>query len=918
VSCPSETSLQAFVDGELSPAEIADLSGHLDACDECRTLVGVVQPVPLDDDSTVDKVGRYVLRRVLGKGGMGVVYEAVDPELQRVVALKVLRSDLGVRQKRLLDEAQAMAMLSHPNVVTIYDVGRAGERVFIVMELVQGASLRQWLAREPRSVPELLDAFEQAAQGLAAAHDAGLVHRDFKPENVFVAKDGRVLVGDFGLAVALEAEMDGGEGSLAYMAPEQRSGEKVDARSDQYSFCLALGEAARSAPAVPRWLSNVVARGTMRDPAERFPSMRTLLAALRAGRSRSRGRRAALAGAVGAAAVLAGGVIWARARDAPNAAQCRAREAEMASIWNPHVAAKTEQVFRSTNSPLAEGAWRKTNVVLGEYTEAWRAAHRRTCEAPRGREPASNAADEQKASCFTERLEMVRAVVGGFEHVDAAMLEQVPAMLQLLPRINACEDAREIAQLAPPPSADKLASVEATKKLIAAAAATVAAGRYKEGLVLAEQAWQSANGASYLPVLAEAYLWVGTAQGRLGHTREAEQALEQAASSASAGHAPALAIRAWIQLMHFVGFEGKRYDDGSRYAEYAKAALETMPGAFELEAERLSWSRAMLLDRKRFDEALAVSRQELALVELRFGASHRLAAAALDGLAGVLAGQCKARDAIDPQERACAILEKEYGTPHPQLALCIGNLAALHANLGDHARAIALKQRALGMFENVPGHPNHVAMAHRNMVRSLLELGRLSEGKSELDAAAALSHRESDETSILLLRGELRRREGNIAGALVDHALAVTRTQSAEPVRRLEPLIVLADTELAAKRYADALAHAEQASTIARSVYGDSSCRVVEPLRAQAEALAGIGRASEALPLAEGALTAVQAAQIDPLAKARAGFAVARALPSGEGERARGLATSARDVAARDGRDPELQARIDAWLTVVR
>ncbi|HVJ92301.1 MAG TPA: protein kinase, partial [Labilithrix sp.] len=244
MDCPSETRLQAFVDGELDPREIAELSVHLDGCADCRIVVGVVQPVPLDDETMAERVGRYVLRRVLGKGGMGVVYEAVDPELHRVVALKVLRTDLGAQQKRLLGEAEAMAKLSHPNVVSIYDVGRTDGRVFIVMALVEGPSLRHWLARESRSLDAILDAFLQAAEGLRAAHEAGLVHRDFKPENVFVAEDGRVLVGDFGLA-ALEGDVDAkaGEGSLAYMAPEQRDGDKVDARADQWSFCVSLREA---------------------------------------------------------------------------------------------------------------------------------------------------------------------------------------------------------------------------------------------------------------------------------------------------------------------------------------------------------------------------------------------------------------------------------------------------------------------------------------------------------------------------------------------------------------------------------------------------------------------------------------------------------------------------------------------------
>lgn len=879
MSCPSETRLQAFVDGALSPDAISELSTHLDACDECRMLVGAVQPVPLDDESEAERVGRYVLRRVLGKGGMGVVYEAADPELHRVVALKILRSDLGGRQKRLLGEAQAMAKLSHPNVVAIYDVGRAGERVFIVMALVRGASLRQWLAREPRTLDAILDAFEQAAEGLSAAHDAGLVHRDFKPENVFVADDGRVLVGDFGLAVALDAEANAAEGSLAYMAPEQRRGEGVDARSDQYAFCLALDEASRTAPTAPHWLARLIARGTKEAPADRFPSMAAVLAALRAGRRRSRSRRWAAVGAaaIGVAAFAGGAVLWARGREAPADAMCRARDAEMSAIWNADVARRIEAAFRATKSPLADGAFRKANEALDAYVGAWRAAHGRACAAPRPRDPATEAARAQTTRCLDERLDVVRAVAASLERVDGPTLEHVPAMLQLLPRVGACEDAREIAQLAPPPSVESAAAVDAARRKIAAASATIAAGRYADGLAQAEDAFRAANGTRYLPVLAEAYLWVGTAHGRLGHTKESEQALEQAASSASAGRAPAIAIRAWIQLMHFVGYEAKRYDDGARYGDYAKAALEGLPFAFDLEAERLSWSRAMLLDRRRYDEALVVSREELALVELRFGATHRLAAAALDGLAGVLAGQCKARDALDPQERACAILEKEYGSPHPQLALCLGNLAALYANLGEHERALALKKRALAMFEEVPGHPNHVAMVHRNMVRSFLSLGRLDDASAELEAAAALSKRPSDETSIVVLRGEVRRRQGKLAEALSDHTLAALRTRAEDPPRRLEPLLALAETDLAAERWSDAAANAAEAASIARALYGDASCRVAAPLRVQAEALVGRGRAAEALPFAERALAATADAQIDPAERARDEQAVARA-----------------------------------------
>ncbi len=911
MACPSETLLQAFIDGDLEPAEIAELSRHLDQCSECRTLVGVVQPVPLDDESTADRVGRYVLRRVLGRGGMGVVYEAVDPELHRVVALKILRSDLGALQSRLLGEAEAMAKLAHPNVVTIYDVGRAGDRVFIVMALVRGLSLRQWLAREPRALPTVIDVFVQAAEGLRAAHQVGLVHRDFKPDNVLVAHDGRVLVTDFGLAIPTGAEASASEGSLGYMAPEQRRGQRVDERSDQYAFCVSLREALE--PDLPRFVAKIVQRGSNDDPARRFPSMAEVIDALRAGRRSSRARRLAIVG-VAAAAAMAGAAAFAvRSGDASRAAAvCREGDAEIAKIWSPAVASKTQQTFRDTKSPLWESAWRKVDDQLKDYASAWGDAHRRSCALARSSGPTSDA--DRRRGCLSERLEIFRAVAGRLEQVDAPMLEQVPAMLQLLPRVSACESEREIAQQAPAPPPEKAAASSTAQKKIARAAATIAAGRYEEGLTLAKDAWKSANEASWLPVLAEAYLWVGTAHGRLGQTRESAEALEHAVSSASAGHAPEIAIRSWIRLMHFVGFEGKRYDDGFRYSDYAKAALESMPGAFELEAERLSWSRAMLLDQKRFDDALIVSRQELALVELRFGKEHRLAAAALDGLAGVHAGKCRARDGIEPQQKACAILEKELGSPHPQVAACLTNLAALHANLGEHARAHEIKERALAMFEQIPGHPNHVAMAHRNMVRSLLELGRLAEAARTLEAATALSKRESEVTSILVLRGELRRRQGEAAEALADHALAVTRTKDGDPPRRLEPLVALAETHLAAGRFPEAAAIADEAAKVASNVYGAGSCRTATPLRLQAEALVATDRVRDAVPLLERALGALTDAQLDPLLRARVELTLARSLPAEASERARQLASSARDIATRDGREPALVASAEKWL----
>jgi hypothetical protein len=285
------------------------------------------------------RVGRYEVEYLIGTGGLGVVYAAIDPELGRHVALKLLKVDPrpgeSGGQDRLLREARALARLSHPNVVAVYDVGAWSDRVFVAMEMITGRDLRGWLLVTPRRPPAVVDVFLAAGRGLAAAHAAGLVHRDFKPDNVLVGGDGRVCVTDFGLARALEearADEDGAiVGTPAYMAPEQHLGRSADARSDQFGFCASLHEAlygerpfagvdldelsaeiiaGRVQPPprgahVPATLARIVVRGLSSDPAARWPSMEALLAALGRDRRKLWRRLAAVAAALLAVVVTA-------------------------------------------------------------------------------------------------------------------------------------------------------------------------------------------------------------------------------------------------------------------------------------------------------------------------------------------------------------------------------------------------------------------------------------------------------------------------------------------------------------------------------------------------------------------------------------------------------------------------------------
>ena len=299
------------------------------------------------------RFGRYLVLDWLGAGGMGVVYSAYDPELDRRVALKVLRNDGAGHGDRLpirdllLGEAQAMAQLAHPNVVTVFDVGSVDDRVFIAMELVEGQTLAKWLRAQRRKPSEIIAMFLAAGNGLAAAHAAGLIHRDFKPDNVLVSNDGRVRVTDFGLARSaprepFEATVRGAAGSshetsapqtgmvgtLAYMAPEQYLKRSADARADQFSFAVALYEALhgerpfasppftiegwaahhladtmRRRSGVPTALRQVLLRALSPEPDDRYLSMTELLAAL--GPKPRRARRIAVGAIVAVAAAIA-------------------------------------------------------------------------------------------------------------------------------------------------------------------------------------------------------------------------------------------------------------------------------------------------------------------------------------------------------------------------------------------------------------------------------------------------------------------------------------------------------------------------------------------------------------------------------------------------------------------------------------
>jgi predicted Ser/Thr protein kinase len=387
-----------------------------------------------------ETLGRYRLERTLGEGGMGIVHAAFDPDLERRVALKVLRviDRDGEARQRLLREARAMARLTHANVVTVHEVGTAGDRDYVAMELIDGETLADWLRGE-HTTDEIVAAFVAAGRGLAAAHAAGLVHRDFKPHNVLRRRDGRIVVTDFGLArgveagpaIALDTTVKLGSapestpsslsgltatgsvlGTPAYMAPEQWTGGTVGPAADQFGFCVALwealtgerpfrgdtierlkeevkrGPAALDASKLPRRLRRILRRGLDPDPSARYPNMDALLAAL----SRSNRRLGLAVATAGGVAVAAGTLLVALGGD--HRASCDPPAVDPGHAWSDAMAATMPK-------PMAE--------VFKHHVERWAVSRATACTA----EPTERQAQLRCLDGVLARFEVVRQTFPG-------------------------------------------------------------------------------------------------------------------------------------------------------------------------------------------------------------------------------------------------------------------------------------------------------------------------------------------------------------------------------------------------------------------------------------------------------------------------------------------------------------------------
>jgi serine/threonine-protein kinase len=731
--------------------------------------------------------GRYTVLGELGQGGMGLVLSVYDVRLDRRVALKLLLHEdhEPTRQARLLREAQAMARLSHPHVVAVYDAGTLEDgRVFIAMEYVEGRTLRAWLRERVRPWREILEVFLAAGRGLAAAHAAGLIHRDFKPDNVLVGSDGRVRVMDFGVAraeavpaPALVLPTDTWDSPLTlpglmvgtpkYMAPELFHGAPADVRSDLFAFCVALYEALYNQPAfegvthrqrtraqlegrvrplpsqsqVPAWVSRAVLAGLRVEPPRRPASMGVLLARLQSGpreRLQTSLRTVVLVAVPTLLAVLGSG-LWLDAQRN----RCAHLERRLEGVWDEPLKGQVRQALLGTGLSYAPATFLGVEQALDAYTRQWVRLRTEACEAGWEQPGALQELAAREVTCLERSRGRVRALTELLARApDAQVLERAIPAVQALPPLESCLESQAPASAARPeaPEAPEArAREEALHARLDSLGVLFHTGKYAEGAALGAQLLQEVEqeGGREAP-RARVHFEVGRMRAEAGDLAGAEPVLRKAITLASAGREDALAAEAWSSLLLLTGDKQAQYDKALEMWLPLEAAVERT-GDERLRALALNNLGVVLWSAGRYEEARERLERSLALREKVLPPDHTDMADSLGNLGVVLWEMGHYPEARARQERVLAIREKVLGPEHPAVAETLGNLGTVASKQGRYEDARALLERALAIREKAlgPEHP-HLTYTLGNLAVLLVDMGRYEQSLAVQERVLAI------------------------------------------------------------------------------------------------------------------------------------------------------------------------------------
>jgi tetratricopeptide (TPR) repeat protein len=915
-------------------------------------------------------IGRFAVDGMIGAGGLGIVLSAHDRELDRRVAIKVLRAGPTGRE-RLMREAQAMARVAHPNAVTIYEVGRTGDELFIAMELVDGMSLRRWLSVRARPWRDIVAMFVGAGRGLAAMHGAGLVHRDFKPDNVMVRADGRPQVGDFGLATDGIAPEPGelaeaspstsltvrGEviGTPSVMAPEQWRGGTIDARADQFAFAVSLWGALfddppfegddvaslreavldgrrrpRPAGAVPQSIVAALERALAGDAAARWPRLDDLLARLERGLG-ARRRRAIVAGAGVALVGTAVAVGFAVRTPAAASDPCPLPAAQLDAVWSDARARELGAHVLAIDP--AQGAARvaAASRVIEPFLATWRAQRIDACRATRVRGAQSDTLFDLRVRCLDRHLdELHDAIALVADAPNASALDHAVMGLVQLPGLDACADAAALQAAAPPPEQPAArAKADAIGRTLDQISAHQRADRTDGLLAQASQAVADARTLDHAPTLASALGVFAKLQLELAQHRAAADTLRELTQVAARAHDDRDEAFAWTRLVEVVGYEQGDINAGIALVPAASASVLRAGDPIDLRAALL-YAQGQVLDESPHPaDGVAKLDEARALLE-RAGAGDR--GSSLASLyADVILEIGTAQHSIGDTDAAAATFHRAidldralYGPDSADESFTWQNLGETLRVAGRHDEAADAWATAIRIRAQRLGDSPALAQALIGSAENFADERRWADALPLYDRALAMlrttAHPDDPQIAMALMGQAnvlIQVGRNHDAETAYDDALALFERTGDRTLNLPITYYNRGELFMGAKRYGDAIADYDRAIAVFVEMRGKDDRYALYPLEAKGLTLLLMHRPVDAIAPLERARAiggTGNAALQDALARFYLGRAQVESGRDAHGGRA--LAVAAR----KDLANPDLHAaadevaEMDRWL----
>lgn len=828
-----------------------------------RSALGAPQAGPM--------VGRFRLVRLLGAGGYGQVYEAVDSTLDRRVALKLLPAanpGHAARSAELVAEGRAMARVDNEHVVRVYEVGSWNARLFVAMQLIEGDTLRSWAQALPRTVAEKLDVLLTVTRGLAAIHASGLVHLDVKPENIIVDAAGVAKVADFGLArlvsprsrepTGASSPRDIVRGTPGYVAPEVAGGSEANASADQYGFAVTAYEllygdlppaGTRAASSgtkgrgdVPRAIAAVLERALAPIPHDRWPSMNDLAAALERGRSRRRHRAWITAGVVGLGLVVS---PIGRDRFEPirRTANCERATAALAQTLAADSLDEIRLAFRATTLPAAIGAEASTLSRLHQAREEARIAVARACAATR--DELTDHAFDSAIQCGIRRAQRLRLVEEQLASARGRLVDRAVDAVAML-RASDCD------------------GIEGKPRVAASMADFVGAGLFRIDLALELGDYAAANRtlselmAEPQPaaLAAEIGLRRGVVARRLGHASQAHEHLIAALHDATRRHDDPLALRVAIELVALCARDLAHVEEARTHATYARALAQSLPFDARSMVELAEETAYLHTVSGEYREARALLGDAIEQLEGLPDQQGVLADMLID-YADASNHQQDHTEAATAQRRALTLLERTFGRAHPRSVTALMKLGHTHRLQNDYAAAIGFLHRASTLAEQTSnGSAIHPDLPE---IHGLLTACHHRLGQSELAAAAASKAEEAavrlhgDHHPVvaqaLARRAVLVAADGDVDAACELHRRALRMLEETTPVhdpRRAVMMLTAASVERQAGHVETALELAVQARRAAERLHGHEHISLVQYLLTEHRLHVDAGREKDA------------------------------------------------------------------------